>query len=246
EVQQFHRVGIGEGRSNLALFKGLALRFIDKEPGGQLANVGRVILDTDLFALAIDREMGIETAIVIDASFKGDREALIVKEGGQKDARLACSNNTPRHAQEFAHRGEIMAAQATEQTVGTHQLWGSIANGSLDQPTGTLGTILHGLLGNILWTQHDTGLLHKLGILTNDIAHSGIVDLLKSTYLLDSLDKSGGIAAHVAHHDLDARLVARFNDRLCLLARQTHRFLNQDMFAMLKSSEGRAGMIFIA
>ena len=43
EVQQFHRVSIGEGRSNLALFKGLTLRFIEKEPSGQLAKVGRVI-----------------------------------------------------------------------------------------------------------------------------------------------------------------------------------------------------------
>ena len=85
-----------------------------------------------------------------------------------------------------------------------------------------------------------------MGILTNNIAHSGIVDLLQSAYLLDGLDKGGGIATHVAHHDLDARLVTRFDDGLRLLACQTHGFLNQNMFAMLKSSEGRVGMIFIA
>src|SRR2546421_4634965 len=126
-----------------------------------------------------------------------------------------------------------MAAQAAEQTIGAHQLWGSLADRGIDQSAGTLGTIAHRLLWNIFWTQHNTGLLHKLSILTNNIAHSGIVDLLKSAYLLDGLDKGGGIAAHVAYHDLDARLVTRFENRLSLLAGQTHRFLNQHVFAML-------------
>src|SRR6266700_1775126 len=92
-----------------------------------------------------------------------------------------------------------MAAQSTEQAIGTHQLWGSIANSSLDQSAGTLCPITHGLLRNILWAQHHTGLLHKLGILTNNIAHACIGDLLESAYLLDGLDKGGGIATHVAH-----------------------------------------------
>jgi hypothetical protein len=76
EVQQFHSIWIGEGGSNHALLKCLAFRLVDKEPGGQMANVGRVILDANLFALAIDRDMGIEAAVVIDAGFKGDSGAL--------------------------------------------------------------------------------------------------------------------------------------------------------------------------
>ncbi len=246
EIQQFYSVRIGEGWSNLALFKGFTLRFTDKEPGGQLANVGRVILDTDLFGLTIDGEMGIEATVVIDAGFKGEGEALIVKEGGQKEAPLSGRNHPPRHTEQSAHGGEIMAAQATEQTIGGHQLRGSIPDGGLDQAAGTLGPIAHRPLWNILWAQHDTGLLHKLGILTNNIAHSGIVDLLESAYLLDSLDKGWGIATHVAHHDLDAGLITGFDDRLRLLARQAHGFLNQNMFAMLNSGQGGISMIFIA
>src|SRR5207302_1800750 len=122
---------------------------------------------------------------------------------------------------------------------------GSLADSGLDQSAGTLGSIAHRLLGNILWTQDDTGLLHKLSILTNNIAHSGIVDLLESTDLLDGLDKGGGIAAHVAHHDLHARLVTRFDDGLRLLARQAHGFLNQDMFAILNGGQGTVSVIFI-
>ena len=51
EVQQFHRISIGECRSNHALFKGLAMGFVEKEQGGQMANVRSVILDADLFGL---------------------------------------------------------------------------------------------------------------------------------------------------------------------------------------------------
>src|SRR2546426_9413477 len=109
-----------------------------------------------------------------------------------------------------------MAAQATEQAIGTHQLWGSTADRLLDQSAGTLSTILHCLWWNISWTQHDTGLLHKLGVLTNNVAYPGIIDLLKRTYLLDSLDKGRGIATHVAHHHLHARLVTCFDDGLRL------------------------------
>src|SRR6266487_1675251 len=139
-----------------------------------------------------------------------------------------------------------MAAQATEQAIGTHQLWGSTADRLLDQSAGTLSTILHCLWWNISWTQHDTGLLHKLGVLTNNVAYPGIIDLLKRTDVLRSLDKGGCKAAHVTYHYLHARLVASFDDGLRLLARQTHGFLNQNMFPMLKSREGRVGMIFIA
>src|SRR5947208_14168464 len=139
-----------------------------------------------------------------------------------------------------------MAAQATEQTIRTHQLRGSIADSCLDQSAGTLSTIAHRLLRNILWAQHHTGLLHKLGILPKNIAHSGIVDLLKLAHVLCSLDKGRSVPAHISDHDLDTRFVASFNDRLCLLARQAHGFLNQDMFALVYGSEGRIGMIFIA
>src|SRR3989442_13124299 len=115
-----------------------------------------------------------------------------------------------------------MAAQSTQQAIGTHQLWGSLTNSSLDQSAGTLGPITPGLLRNILWVQQDTGLLHKLGVLTNNVASPGIIDLLKRTDVLRSLDKGGSIAAHVTYHHLHARLVASFDDGLCLLARQTH------------------------
>src|SRR6266849_2063352 len=135
-----------------------------------------------------------------------------------------------------------MAAQATEQTIGSHQFWGSIADGGFDQSAGTLSTIAHRLLRNILWAQDHTGLLHKLAILPKNIAHSDIVDLLKLAHVLCSLDKGRSVPAHISDHDLDACLVASFNDRLCLLARQAHGFLNQDMFAILHGSEGRVGM----
>ena len=69
EVQQFHSVRVGEVRSNLAFFKGLALGLSQKKAGGQLANVGGVILKADLFGLPIDRNVGIEAAVVINASF---------------------------------------------------------------------------------------------------------------------------------------------------------------------------------
>src|SRR5207302_1368593 len=99
-----------------------------------------------------------------------------------------------------------MAAQATEQAIGTGQVRRSITNGDLHQSTSTFSTILDCLRWNILWTQHDTGLLHKQVILPDNIAHPGIVDLLQSTDLLDRLREGRGIAAHIAHHDQDTRL----------------------------------------
>src|SRR6266404_7910251 len=104
EVQQFKGVWIGEGRSNHTLFKGLALGLSQKELGGQMANVGGVVLDADLFGLAIDLDMGIETAVVIGAGFKGDREALILKESSQKGVPLSRGNDPPGDAEQFAHR----------------------------------------------------------------------------------------------------------------------------------------------
>src|SRR2546425_409971 len=104
EMQQFHSVRIGEGWSNHTLFKGLALSLGKEELGRQLANVWRVVLDTDLFGFAVYLDMGIETAVVIDAGFKGDREALILKESGKKDAPLSCGNDPLGHAEQFAHR----------------------------------------------------------------------------------------------------------------------------------------------
>src|SRR5438034_516387 len=139
-----------------------------------------------------------------------------------------------------------MAAQSTEQAIGTHQLRGSTADRFLDQSAGTLSTILHRLWWNISWTQHDTGLLHKLGVLTNNVAYPGIIDLLKRMDVLRSLDKGGSIAAHVTYHDLDSCLVASFDDRLGILACQAHGFLNQDMLAMLNGGQGSIGVIFIA
>src|SRR5689334_18954688 len=105
---------------------------------------------------------------------------------------------------------------------------------------------MHGLWWNIVWTQHDTGLLHKLGVLPDDIAYPGIVNLLKRTYMLDGLDKGGGIAAHVAHHDLDAGLITGFYDRFSFLAGQAHGFLNQDMFAMPNGGQSSIRVVFIA
>src|SRR5260221_12406963 len=90
-----------------------------------------------------------------------------------------------------------MAAQATEHPVGACHLRGSITDRGLDQLAGPLCTIAHRLCWDILWTQHDTGLLHKLVVLTNDIAHSSIVDLLKGADVLGGLDKCGGILALV-------------------------------------------------
>ena len=78
--------------------------FIEKEQGRQMANVRSVVLDADLFGLPIDLDMRIETAVVIDAGFKGDHEAFICKEGGQKEAPLSCSNDSLRHAEQFSHR----------------------------------------------------------------------------------------------------------------------------------------------
>src|SRR5258708_33445182 len=139
-----------------------------------------------------------------------------------------------------------MACTAPEQTIGTYQLRGSIADCFLDQTAGTLRTILHRLRWNISWTQHDTGLCHELAILADDIAHPGIVDLLKHADVFRSLDKGGGIAAHITYHDLDACLVASFDDRLRFLACQAHGFLNQDMLAMVNGGQGSIRVTFIA
>src|SRR5260370_3386058 len=138
-----------------------------------------------------------------------------------------------------------MAAQATEQTIRTYQLRGSIADRCLDQSAGTLSTITHRLLRNILWAQHHTGLLHKLGILPKNIAHSDIVDLLKLAHVLCSLDKGRSVPAHISDHDLDACLVASFNDRLCLLARHAHGLLNQPSLAILNGGRATVTLIFI-
>src|SRR5258706_11826929 len=138
-----------------------------------------------------------------------------------------------------------MAAQATEHPVGTCHLRGSITDRGLDQLAGPLCTLAHRLCWDILWTQHDTGLLHKLGVLTNDIAHSSIVDLLKGADVLDGLDKCRGIPAHVAYHDLNSSVMTGVDNRLSFLARQAHWFLNQDMLAMLHGSQGSIRVVFI-
>src|SRR6266480_1704615 len=104
EMQQFKGVWIGEGRSNHTLFKDLTLGFSQKELGGQMTNIGGIVLDADLFGLAIDLDMGIETAVVIDARFKGDCEALILKKGRQKGATLSRGDDPSGHAEQFAHR----------------------------------------------------------------------------------------------------------------------------------------------
>src|SRR5205823_12640403 len=89
-------------------------------------------------------------------------------------------------------------------------------------------------------------LTHELLVLADNIAHPGIVDLLKTAYVLKGLDKGGSEAAHVTYHDLDTGPISRFDDRLSLLAGQAHRFLNENMLPLANGSEGRIGRILMA
>src|SRR6266700_5494234 len=139
-----------------------------------------------------------------------------------------------------------MAAQAAAQAICTDQVRRSITNGDLHQSSSALSTILYRLRWNILWTQHDAGLLHELVILPDNIAYPGIVDLPQGADLLDRLREGGRIAAHVAYHDQDIRLVKRRNNRRGLAVCQAHRLLNQHMLAMLDSGQGSIGMVFVA
>ena len=99
-MQQFHGVRIGEGWSNHSLFEGLAPGLVEKEQGGQVANVGGVVLNADLFGLTVDLDMGIETAVVINTGFIGGSEAIILKERGKKASPpLSCCNDAPGHTE---------------------------------------------------------------------------------------------------------------------------------------------------
>lgn len=77
-----------------------------------------------------------------------------------------------------------------------------------------------------------TGLTNKVRVRADDVAHARIAHLIKASYFLDGVDKGTRIPPHISHHQLSGSLLFELDELVRILQGESHRFLDEDDFAV--------------